>query len=70
MKTLTLSALALVLSMGLAGCSQDDSEGVNIDKAADNAGDIANDAGDAIGEAAENSKEAVKQTYNDATTDK
>ena len=36
MNKLTLSALALLMTLGLAACSQDDNEGVDLEEAGDN----------------------------------
>lgn len=56
MNKLTLSTLALLLTLGIAGCSDNESEGVDMEKAADNAEEMTEDAGDAI-----------EETYEDAT---
>ena len=56
MNKLTLSALALLMTLGLAACSQDDNEGVDLEEAGDNVEEMADDAGD-----------AVEETYEDAT---
>ncbi|WP_228702855.1 YgdI/YgdR family lipoprotein [Marinobacter gelidimuriae] len=53
MKKFTISALALVMTLGLAGCSSDDDEMVDLDKAGDNISNMADDAGDAIEESYE-----------------
>jgi ElaB/YqjD/DUF883 family membrane-anchored ribosome-binding protein len=53
MRKFTIGALALVLTMGLAGCSSDDDEMVDLDKAGDNISNMADDAGDAIEESYE-----------------
>jgi len=56
MKKVTISALALVMTLGLAGCSSDDDEMVDLDEAGDNISNMADDAGD-----------SVEETYEDAT---
>lgn len=56
MNKLTLSALALLMTLGLAACSQDDNEGADFEEAGDNIEDMADDAGD-----------SVEETYEDAT---
>ena len=53
---LTLSALALMMALGLAACSQDDNEGADFGEAGDNIDNMADDAGD-----------SVEETYEDAT---
>jgi ElaB/YqjD/DUF883 family membrane-anchored ribosome-binding protein len=53
MKKFTISALALVMTLGLAGCSSDDDEMVDLDKAGDNISNMADDAGDAVEESYE-----------------
>jgi len=50
MKKVTISALALVMTLGLAGCSSDDEEVLDLDQAGDNVSNMADDAGDAIEE--------------------
>ena len=50
MNKLTLSALALLMTLGLAACSQDDNEGVDLEEAGDNVEEMADDAGDAVEE--------------------
>lgn len=49
MNKFTLSALALVMSLGLAACSSED-EGVDFEKAGENAGEIVDDAANATEE--------------------
>jgi outer membrane murein-binding lipoprotein Lpp len=56
MNKLTISALALVMTLGLAGCSSDDDEVVDLDQAGDNISNMADDAGDSI-----------EETYEDVT---
>ncbi|MGO1502111.1 MAG: hypothetical protein ACTHWH_12610 [Marinobacter sp.] len=56
MNKLTLSALLMFLTLGLAACSSDDNEGADFDKAADNAGDMVDDAGN-----------SMEETYEEAT---
>jgi phosphate uptake regulator len=73
MNKLTLSAIALLMTLGLAGCSQDD-EAVDLDEAGENVQEMADDAADAaeemgedIGDAAEDASDEVKDSYNEAT---
>lgn len=56
MKKVTIGALALVMSLGLAGCSSEDDQAVDLDKAGDNISNMADDASDSI-----------EETYEDAT---
>ncbi|MFO7529141.1 MAG: hypothetical protein R6W86_10110 [Marinobacter sp.] len=70
MKKQMLVAMALAASLGLVACSSEDEEanqGVDIEQAADNAGDMAEEAGDAVGDAAEETAEEVEEGYDDAT---
>ena len=53
MNKLTLSALLMFLTLGLAACSSEDNEGVDVEQAADNAGDIMEDAADSTEETVE-----------------
>ena len=48
MNKLTLSALLMVLTLGLAACSSEDNEGVDVEQAADNAGEMMEDAADGL----------------------
>ena len=50
MNKLTLSALALTMTLGLAACSDEPDEGVDLEKAGDNAGEMMDEAGDSIEE--------------------
>lgn len=62
MNKLTLSALALLFTLGLAGCSDNEpDEGVDMEQAADNAGDMAEEAGENMEDAAEETGEAVEE---------
>lgn len=56
MNKLTLSALLLMLTLGLAACGSEDNEGADFDQAADNAEDMLDDAGD-----------SAEETYEEAT---
>ncbi|KEF31458.1 MAG: hypothetical protein EP339_11045 [Gammaproteobacteria bacterium] len=56
MKKLTLGTLAFVMALGLAACSSEENEGVDVEQAADNAGDMMDDAGD-----------SMEETYEEAT---
>ncbi|MEQ9544585.1 MAG: hypothetical protein RIK85_01095 [Marinobacter sp.] len=75
MNKLTLSALALLMTLGLAACSQED-EGANFEQAADNAGDMMEDAGESMDEAIEDTGDAMEEagdsmqeSYEEATDD-
>jgi hypothetical protein len=67
MNKLTLSTLALLLTLGLTACSQDDNEGVDLEKAGDNVEEMTDDAGDTVEEAAEDTGDAVEEGYDDMT---
>ncbi|HEA53969.1 hypothetical protein LCGC14_0925130 [marine sediment metagenome] len=56
MNKLTLSALLMSLTLGLAACSSDDDEGADFGKAADNVKEMADDAGN-----------SMEETYEEAT---
>ena len=56
MKKVTISALALVMTLGLAGCGSGDDDVVDFDKAGDNMSNTADDTGDSI-----------EESYEDAT---
>lgn len=75
MNKLTLSALVLMMTLGLAACSQED-EGADFEQAADNAGDMMEDAGESMDEAIEDTGDAMEETgdameesYEEATDD-
>ncbi|MEX2473611.1 hypothetical protein [Marinobacter sp.] len=79
MNKLTLSALALLMTLGLAACSQED-EGADFEEAADNAAEMADDAGDSIeegaeeagdemGDAADEAGDSMEEGYEEATED-
>ncbi|HLV77439.1 MAG TPA: hypothetical protein VKY53_05885 [Marinobacter sp.] len=55
MNKLTISALALLMTLGLAACSSED-EGPDFERAGDNAAEMLDDAGDSI-----------EETYEEAT---
>lgn len=56
MNKLTLSALLMFLTLGLAACSSEDNEGADFGEAADNAEEMVDDAGN-----------SVEETYEEAT---
>ncbi|MFL1454766.1 hypothetical protein ACJO5Y_10015 [Marinobacter sp. GN3S48] len=66
MNKLTLSALALIMTLGLAACSQEDDEGADFEEAADNAGEMMDDAGDSIEEGAEDTADEMGEAADDA----
>ncbi|WP_297791574.1 hypothetical protein [uncultured Marinobacter sp.] len=75
MNKLTLSALVLMMTLGLAACSQED-EGADFEKAADNAGDMMEDAGESMdeaiddtGDAMEEAGDSMEESYEEATDD-
>lgn len=65
MNKLTLSALVLMMTLGLAACSQEDNKGPDVERAAENAGDIMEDAGDSMGESMEEAGEATQDAMDD-----
>ena len=56
MSKLTLSALALFTTLGLAACSSDNDEGADFERAGENAGEMIDDGVD-----------ATQETWDDAT---
>ena len=67
MKKFTLSALLMVLALGLTACSSEESEGVDVEQAADNAEEMMEDAGEEMSEAAQEAADSAEDAYNDAT---
>ncbi len=65
MNKLTLSTLALLMTLGLAACSSEENEGMDLEQAGDNADDMMEDAGESVGNAAENTKEVLKEAGED-----
>lgn len=75
MNKLTLSALALMMTLGLAACSQED-EGADFEEAGENAGEMMNDAGDSMeegiddmGESADEAGDSMEEGWDETTED-
>lgn len=68
LKNKTLLMLALVSTLGLAACSDNDAEeaGETIDEMVSDTGNALEDAGDAIGDAATDAGNAIEDACEDA----
>jgi len=65
MKKLTLAALIMFMTLGLAACSQDDEESMDMEEAAEQAGDSVEEAADETGDAMEEGAEETQDAAED-----
>lgn len=69
MKKLTLAALIMFMTLGLTACGQDDDEAMDMEEAAEQAGDSAEEGAENTGDAIEDGADATGDAAEDMGDD-